>query len=163
MFQKISYSEHNSVSYSINRQYERESVNTSQIDIKTRDIRTCTKHLFLDISSTNIDTSVPSLYQRVKTCSLPEYSVSSRKIIVVKSGFHVTKRHTFVIKCTGRNSEGKEDRGKGGHLPFRPGEFEPYNSSRTVLDSVLRGTGIQLSSIPVCLRANLTAQGPIPK
>jgi hypothetical protein len=34
---------------------------------KTYDIRTCKKHLFLDISSTNIDTLVPSLYQCVET------------------------------------------------------------------------------------------------
>jgi hypothetical protein len=34
---------------------------------KTRDIPTWTKHLFLDISSTNIDTLVPSLYQCVET------------------------------------------------------------------------------------------------
>jgi hypothetical protein len=39
------------------------------MDIKRNscDIRTWEKHLFLDISSTNIDTLVPSLYQYVKT------------------------------------------------------------------------------------------------
>jgi hypothetical protein len=45
--------------------YEEESVNGPQIDIKrkTRDILTWKKHLFLDISSTNIDTLV-------ETCSI---------------------------------------------------------------------------------------------
>jgi hypothetical protein len=49
--------------------YERESVNRSQIDIKrkTRDIRTWKKHLFLDMSSTNTDRLVPSLYHCVET------------------------------------------------------------------------------------------------
>jgi hypothetical protein len=43
--------------------YEGESVNRSQIDIKrkTCDKQTWEKHLFLDISSTNIDTLIPSL------------------------------------------------------------------------------------------------------
>jgi hypothetical protein len=51
--------------------YEVESVNRPQMDInrKTCDIRTC-RSLFLDISSTKIDTIIPSLYQCVKTCSL---------------------------------------------------------------------------------------------
>jgi hypothetical protein len=40
------------------------------IKSKTCDIRTCKKHLFLDISSTNIDTLVPSLYQCVETRSI---------------------------------------------------------------------------------------------
>jgi hypothetical protein len=46
--------------------YEGESVNRSQVDTerKTCDIRTWKKkHMFIDISSTNIDTLVPSLYQ----------------------------------------------------------------------------------------------------
>jgi hypothetical protein len=49
--------------------YETESANKSQIDVnhKTCDIRTWTKHLFLDISSTNICTLVPPLYQRIET------------------------------------------------------------------------------------------------
>jgi hypothetical protein len=37
---------------------------------KTCDIRTWKKHLFLDISSTNIDTLVSSLYQCVETRSM---------------------------------------------------------------------------------------------
>jgi hypothetical protein len=52
--------------------YEGESVNRSQMDIKrkTCDIRTWGKRLFLNISSTNIDTCVPSLYQCVETRSI---------------------------------------------------------------------------------------------
>jgi hypothetical protein len=53
--------------------YEGESVNRSQMDIKrkVRNIRTWKNYiLFLDISSTNIDTLVPSLYQRVETRSI---------------------------------------------------------------------------------------------
>jgi hypothetical protein len=37
---------------------------------KICDNRTWKKHLFLDISSTNIDTLVPSLYQCVETCNI---------------------------------------------------------------------------------------------
>jgi hypothetical protein len=52
--------------------YEGESVNTSKIDIKrkTCDIRTWKNHLFLDISSTNIDALVSSLYQCVETSGI---------------------------------------------------------------------------------------------
>jgi hypothetical protein len=52
--------------------YEGESVNRSQTDTerKTCDIRTWEKHLFLNISSTRIDTLVPLLYQCAETCSI---------------------------------------------------------------------------------------------
>jgi hypothetical protein len=52
--------------------YEEESVNRSQIDVKRKicDIRAWKKYLFLDISSTSIDTLVPSLYQSVETLSI---------------------------------------------------------------------------------------------
>jgi hypothetical protein len=40
------------------------------IKSKTLDIRTWGKHLLLDISSINIDTLVPSFYQRLKTSSI---------------------------------------------------------------------------------------------
>jgi hypothetical protein len=46
--------------------YEGESITRSQMDIKRKscDIQTWKKkHSFLDMSSTNIDTLVPSLYQ----------------------------------------------------------------------------------------------------
>jgi hypothetical protein len=51
--------------------YEGDSVNRSQMDIKrkTCDIRTWKRHSFLEITSTNIDILVPSLYQRVETRS----------------------------------------------------------------------------------------------
>jgi hypothetical protein len=47
------------------------SLNMAQIDIKSKtcDIETWTKHLFLDISFTNTDTLVPSLYQCIETRS----------------------------------------------------------------------------------------------
>jgi hypothetical protein len=49
--------------------YEGESVNRSEMDIESKicDIRNWTKHLYLEISSTNIDTLVPLLYQCVET------------------------------------------------------------------------------------------------
>jgi hypothetical protein len=52
--------------------YEEESVSRSQMDIKRKscDIRTWKKHLFLDISSTNTDTLVPSLHECIETCSI---------------------------------------------------------------------------------------------
>jgi hypothetical protein len=52
-----------------NRTYEGGSVNRSQMDINRKKcyILTWKKHLFLDISSTNTDTLVPSLYQCVET------------------------------------------------------------------------------------------------
>jgi hypothetical protein len=51
--------------------YEGESVNRSQMDIKhkTCNIRTWKKHLFLTISSANIDTLVPLLHQCFETHS----------------------------------------------------------------------------------------------
>jgi hypothetical protein len=51
---------------------EGELVNMSQMDIKrkTCDIRTFEKHLFLETSSANIDTLVPSLYQCIETLSI---------------------------------------------------------------------------------------------
>jgi hypothetical protein len=52
--------------------YEEEPVNMSQMDIKhkTCNIRPGKYHLFVDISSTNIDTLVSSLYQCVETSSI---------------------------------------------------------------------------------------------
>jgi hypothetical protein len=59
-----------------------ESVNRSQMDIKrkTSDIRTWEKHLFLDISSSNSDTLIPSLYQCVETRSLEVFSLLSEPL-----------------------------------------------------------------------------------
>jgi hypothetical protein len=58
--------------------YEGEPVKRSQMDIKHVIFETGKKHLFLDISSTNIDTLVPSLYQCVETrCLLTVVSATS--------------------------------------------------------------------------------------
>jgi hypothetical protein len=68
------------------RLYEEESVNRSQMDIKSkiRYIRTRKKkHLFLDISSTNTDTLVPSIYQCVWN---PQY----RSILTVVRHFRTS-------------------------------------------------------------------------
>jgi hypothetical protein len=52
--------------------YGGESVNKSQMDKnrKTCDIPTWKKRLFLEISSTNVDTLAPLLYQYAETCSI---------------------------------------------------------------------------------------------
>jgi hypothetical protein len=50
------------------------------IKCKTRDIRTCEKHLFIDMSSTNIDTFAPSLYQCVETRSIEVFSLLSQPL-----------------------------------------------------------------------------------
>jgi hypothetical protein len=64
--------------HKISSTYAEESVNRSQIDVNrnTDDIRTWKKRSFLDITSNNTDTLVPSLYQRVKP-AVQEYSVVS--------------------------------------------------------------------------------------
>jgi hypothetical protein len=61
--------------------YEGESVNRIQKDIKreTGDIRTWKeKHLFLDMSSTNTDTLVPSLYLCVENRSIKVFWLMSQ-------------------------------------------------------------------------------------
>jgi hypothetical protein len=62
--------------------YEGESVNRSQMAItrKTSEIRTWKKHVFSDISSTNIDTLVPSLYHCVETRSIEVFWLSSQPL-----------------------------------------------------------------------------------
>jgi hypothetical protein len=54
----------------------------SQMDIKckTRDIRTWKKHLILDMSSTDIDTLVPSLYQCVETRRMEVFRLLSQPL-----------------------------------------------------------------------------------
>jgi hypothetical protein len=53
----------------------------SQMDMKRKTyIRTWTKHLFLDISSANIDTLVPSLYQCVETRSIKVFSLFTQTL-----------------------------------------------------------------------------------
>jgi hypothetical protein len=59
-----------------------QSVNRSQIgrQYKTYDIRTCEKYLFLNISSTNIDTLVPSLYHCFETYSTEVFWLLSQPL-----------------------------------------------------------------------------------
>jgi hypothetical protein len=47
-----------------------EGVSNMDIKCKTCDIRTQKRHLFFDISSTDIDTLVPTLYQCAETCNI---------------------------------------------------------------------------------------------
>jgi hypothetical protein len=65
------------------RNYKEESLNRTQMDVKRKiyDIRIWEKHSFLDISSTNIDTLVPSLYQCVETRSIEVCSVVSTTFV----------------------------------------------------------------------------------
>jgi hypothetical protein len=62
--------------------YEGEPANWTQLDIKrkTCDIRTWKKYLFLDISSTNIDTFAPSLYQCFETRSIEVFLLFSQSL-----------------------------------------------------------------------------------
>jgi hypothetical protein len=62
--------------------YEGESVNRPQMDIKhkTRDIRTWKKYLFFDISSTNVEKLVPSLYRCVETRSIEVFRLLSQSL-----------------------------------------------------------------------------------
>jgi hypothetical protein len=94
-----------------------------EIKRKTCDIRTRKKHLFLDISSTNIDTIVPSLYQCVEirrmevfwllSHSLPNLvghhlrfsnvleriSQPSCELLYAKNTYH-RKQENFFMKCS---------------------------------------------------------------
>jgi hypothetical protein len=75
---------------------------------KTCHIRTCEKHLFLDISSTNIRTLVPSLYECVETRSIEVISEMSATFLdSVVNRFTrqtlptVNRKHFFTnILCT---------------------------------------------------------------
>jgi hypothetical protein len=82
--------------------YEGESVNRSQMDIKrkTYDIRKW-KELFLDISSTNIDTLVPSLYQPVENHSIEVLVVSATSATPLQPLRHQRKVcHSVVNRFT---------------------------------------------------------------
>jgi hypothetical protein len=84
--------------------YMRESVNRLEMDMicKRRDIWNWKKHLFLNISSTNIDTLVPLLYQSIETRSievsrllsqpLPFLRLYHRQNICHRGGFWQTKK-----------------------------------------------------------------------
>jgi hypothetical protein len=72
--------------------YKGESVNRLQMDIKckTYDIQTWNKPLFLDISSTNIDTLVPTLYHWVVasgTCAPPFQPLRHERNVCYPGGF----------------------------------------------------------------------------
>jgi hypothetical protein len=71
--------------------YEGESVNRSQMDTKRKicDIQTWKKHVFLDISSTNTDTFVPSLYQCVEIYGTEFFWLLSRPILHLRFNLFV--------------------------------------------------------------------------
>jgi hypothetical protein len=64
---------------------------------ETCDIRTWKKHLFLDISSTNTDTLVPSLYQCVGTRSIEEFWLLSQPLTHIRFNLFVISG-TFATK-----------------------------------------------------------------
>jgi hypothetical protein len=59
------------------------------MDVKRKayDIRTWKKHLLLDISSTNIDTAVPSLYRCVETRSTEVFWLVSQPLPHLRFNF----------------------------------------------------------------------------
>jgi hypothetical protein len=79
--------------------YEGQSLNRSKMDIKrkTCDIRTWKKHLFLDISSANTDTVVPSLYQCVETRSIEVFCLLSQSLLHLRLNLFVINE-TFASK-----------------------------------------------------------------
>jgi hypothetical protein len=64
---------------------------------KICDTRTWKQHLFLDISYTNIDTLVPSLYQCVETCSIEVFSLLSQPLSHLRFNLFVISE-TFATK-----------------------------------------------------------------
>jgi hypothetical protein len=90
---------------------EGESVNRSQMGIKrkTCDIRTLKKHLFLNISSTNIDTLVPSLYQCIKTCSTEVFWLLSQPLL------HLRFNPFIISKTSATKVIFLEDQTEGSH------------------------------------------------
>jgi hypothetical protein len=96
------------VDWKLKNQFRTVSVYRSQVDIKRKicDIRTWKKHLFLDISFTNIDTLVPSLYQFVETRSIGIFWLLSQSLLFQplyhqQNVFHpVVNRFTWQILPT---------------------------------------------------------------
>jgi hypothetical protein len=82
--------------------YEEESVNWTQMAIKrkTCDIRNWKKetHLFLDISSTNIDALVPSPFQFVETRSIEFFWLLSQSLPHLRFNLFVISE-TFATKA----------------------------------------------------------------
>jgi hypothetical protein len=76
-----------------------ESINWLQMDIKhkTCNIRSWKKQLFLDISSTNIDTLAPSLYQCVETRSMEVFWLLSQPLPHLRFNLFVISE-TFATK-----------------------------------------------------------------
>jgi hypothetical protein len=76
-----------------------ESVNRSHMDmkLKTFDIRTWKKHLFLDISSIKIDTLVPSLYLCVQTRSTEVFWLLSQPLLHLRFNLVVMSK-TFATQ-----------------------------------------------------------------
>jgi hypothetical protein len=72
--------------------HEGDSITRSQMDIKrkTCDIRIWEKHLSIDMSSTNIDTLVPSLYQCVETRSIEVFWLLSQPLPHLRFNLFVT-------------------------------------------------------------------------
>jgi hypothetical protein len=66
---------------------------------KTYDIWTWKKHLFLEISSTNTDTPVPSLYQCTKTCCMLSF------LTVVSANSTLLFHHLQLLNVLGRISQ----------------------------------------------------------
>jgi hypothetical protein len=64
---------------------------------ETCDIRTWKRHLFLEISSTNNDTFVPSLYQCVETRSIEVFWLLSQPLPHLRFDLVVTSE-TFATK-----------------------------------------------------------------
>jgi hypothetical protein len=86
-------------SRTLNPTYYGESVNRLQMDIKRKkcDIRSRKEHLFLNISSTNIGTLVPSLYQCVETCSSEVFWLLYQSLPHLRFNFFVISE-TFATK-----------------------------------------------------------------
>jgi hypothetical protein len=64
---------------------------------KTCDIQTWNKHLFLVISSTNIDILVPFLYQCIKTHSIEIFSLLHQPLTHLQFSLFIISE-TFAIK-----------------------------------------------------------------
>jgi hypothetical protein len=64
---------------------------------KPFDIWTWKKHLFLDISATNIDTLIPLLYKCVVTCSVEVFSLLYQPLPHLRSNLFIISE-TFTIK-----------------------------------------------------------------
>jgi hypothetical protein len=82
-----------------------------EVKHKTCDIRNWKKRLFLDISSTNIDTLVPSLYQCIETCSIEVFWLLSQPLLHLRfnlfaiSKISATKVEQLYVTNTSQNKQ----------------------------------------------------------